>query len=208
MSGLSVHLLLSAFISLFVVVDPFGTSAVFITLTNRMDDAQRRRIACKAALIAIILLAGFCLIGHVLLDYMSVSLPAFRVAGGVLLFVTAFRMVMGFYDPDQLESGSSSYKDRGDIAVFPLAVPLLAGPGTMTASLMFATAAHSVAGYISVIAMIALVEGIALVSLLSAARLAKFFGPTGNSIIARVMGILLAAMAIQFICDGLKALFA
>jgi multiple antibiotic resistance protein len=138
---------------------------------------------------------------------MNISLSAFRVAGGLLLFTTAFRMIMGYHDPDQLDSEKSTYKDRSDIAVFPLAIPLLAGPGTMTAALMFTTEAQTMPEHAAVMAVIVLVELIALASLLGAAKLSEFFGPTGNSIIARVMGILLAAMAVQFIADGISDLF-
>lgn len=199
-------LFVSAFVSLFVVVDPLGTSAVFISLTKNLDDKQKTKIALKAVMIAFCLLIFFSLLGHWILDYMGVSLDAFRVAGGILLFVTAFRMIMGFHDPDQLESEGTTYKDRSDVAVFPLAIPLLAGPGVMTAALMFATSAGSVTGYGIVMTAILLVQLIALLCLWGAQKLSQIFGQTGNSIIARVMGILLAAMAIQFIADGTKTL--
>ena len=201
-----VELFLSAFVSLFVIVDPFGTAAVFVTLSQKAKEEDKKRVAIKATIIASIILIIFCLIGHALLNYMHVSLPAFRVAGGLLLFVTAFRMIMGFHDPDQLESDKSVYKDISDIAVFPLTIPLLAGPGVMTAALMFTTAAQNIMEYSLVVFVIILVQLIALCSLLGANALCKFFGPTGNGIIARVMGILLAAMAIQFIADGIKDL--
>ena len=200
------ELLLSAFISLFVVVDPFGTAAVFAALTQKVGADEKRKVAVKGAMLAIIILTGFCLVGHWLLQYMHVSLSAFRVAGGLLLFVTAFRMIMGFHDPDQLNSEKSTYKDLSNMAVFPLAIPLLAGPGTMTAALMFTTAAQNVFEYVLVILTIVAVELMALGSLLGASALNRFFGPTGNGIIARVMGILLAAMAVQFVADGLKEL--
>jgi multiple antibiotic resistance protein len=200
-----VGLFLSAFVSLFVVVDPLGTSAVFISLTKKHSAEEKKAIAGKAVLTALILLICFCLVGHWILNYMSVSLDAFRVAGGLLLFVTAFRMIMGFHDPDQLESGSA-YKDLSDIAVFPLSIPLLAGPGVMTAALMFTTAVNDVIGYLVILSTIFLVQGISLMCLLGSTQVSAFFGKTVNSIIARVMGILLAAMAVQFVADGIKVL--
>ena len=199
-------LFVSAFVSLFVVVDPLGTSAVFISLTKNMDDRQKNTIALKAVTIAFGLLLFFSLLGHWVLQYMGVSLDAFRIAGGILLFVTAFRMIMGFHDPDQLESEKSTYKDRSEIAVFPLAIPLLSGPGVMTAVLMFATAAGTITGYMLVMGAVFLVLLISYICLWGANRLSKIFGQVGNSIIARVMGILLAAMAIQFIADGTKTI--
>ncbi len=204
---MSFELFISAFVSLFVVVDPFGTSAVFTVLTQAMTRKEQRRVALKAVAIALVIMLSFSAVGRILLEYMHISLPAFRVAGGLLLFVTAFRMIMGFHDPDQLSSEKSAYKDRSDIAVFPLAIPLLAGPGVMTAVIMFSTAAHDAISHVQVTAAIILVQVLALFSLLGAARLSRFFGSTGNSIIARIMGILLAAMAVQFMADGITELF-
>lgn len=207
MGSFPFELFLSAFISFFVVVDPFGTSAVFASLTQKKSADIQRKIAFKAVTIAIFILIAFCLVGEFLLKYLHVSLDAFRVTGGLLLFVTAFRMIMGYHDPDQLESENTTYKDQSSIAVFPLAIPLLAGPGTITAALLFTTQAQSYMDYSIIIATIILVQGIALFSLLGASKLTQFFGATGNSIIARIMGVLLAAMAVQFIVDGIKQIF-
>lgn len=192
---------------MFVVVDPFGTAAVFAALTQKMDRALQKKIALKAVIIAAAILTTFSLIGDSLLHYMAISLPAFRVAGGILLFVTAFRMIMGFHDPDQLNSEKSTYKDRSNIAVFPLAIPLLAGPGCMTAIVMLATSAKSMNEYAQVMGATGLVMVVALICLFCAAFLGRLFGPTGYGIITRVMGILLAAMSVQFISDGLHQLF-
>ncbi len=204
---MSYELFISAFVSLFVVVDPFGTAAVFTVLARAMSVAEKRRIAFKAVCIAVTIMLIFSVVGRTLLDYMHISLPAFRVAGGLLLFVTAFRMIMGFHDEDQINSEKSAYKDRSSIAVFPLAIPLLAGPGVMTAVIMFSTTAHGLIAHVQVTAAILLVQALALISLLGASHLSKFFGSTGNSIIARIMGILLAAMAVQFMADGVTELF-
>lgn len=192
---------------MFVVVDPFGTAAVFAALTQKMDRALQKKIALKAVIIAAAILTTFSLIGDSLLHYMAISLPAFRVAGGILLFVTAFRMIMGFHDPDQLNSEKSMYRDRSNIAVFPLAIPLLAGPGCMTAIVMLATSAKSMNEYAQVMGATGLVMVVALICLFCAAFLGRLFGPTGYGIITRVMGILLAAMSVQFISDGLHQLF-
>ncbi len=201
-----IGLFVSTLVSLFVLVDPFGTSAVFATLTNNCSEPEQRKIALRGVTIAITLLIIFCFVGKAILDYMHVSLPAFRVAGGLLLFVTAFRMIMGFHDPDHLTSKETAYKDVSNIAIFPIAIPLLAGPGVMTATLMFSTEANNFTGHAIVILSIIIIEAIALLSMLGAGRLSKIFGSTGKGIIARVMGILLAAMAVQFVADGVRAL--
>lgn len=200
-------LFLSAFVSLFVVIDPFGSAAVFAALSQTMDRATQKRVALKAVLIASVILLVFSLVGQPLLDRMAISLPAFRIAGGLLLFITAFRMIMGFHDPDQLNSERTAYKDRSNIAVFPLAIPLLAGPGTMTAMIMFSTSARNMTEYAEVLGAAALVQVIAFACLIGAAALGRVFGPTGYGIITRVMGILLAAMSVQFVSDGLHELF-
>lgn len=135
-----------------------------------------------------------------------VSSPAFRVAGGLLLFVTAFRMIMGFHDPDYLRSEKSAYTDVSNIAIFPLAIPFLAGPGVMTATLMFSNEATTLIDHGIVLFSIIAIQLIALACLWGAGKLSRFFGPSGTGILARVMGILLAAMAVQFIADGIKAL--
>jgi multiple antibiotic resistance protein len=202
----SFDLFLSAFVSLFVIADPFGTAAVFSVLTSKIDRPTQQKIAFKAVCIAIGLLIGFSLVGNFLIAHMGISLAAFRTAGGFLLFITAFRMIMGFHDPNQLNSENSAYQDRSDIAVFPMAIPLLAGPGCITATLMFSTAAQNIFQHAEIWLAIIAVESLALVTLLGATRLSRVLGPTGNGVIARIMGILLAAMAVQFIVDGLKAL--
>ncbi len=200
-------LFLSAFVSMFVVVDPFGTAAVFAALTQKMDRALQKAVAIKAIVIATAILTAFSLIGETLLHHMAISLPAFRVAGGILLFVTAFRMIMGLHDPDQLNSEKSTYKDRSNIAVFPMAIPLLAGPGCMTAIVMLATSTKNMGEYAQVMGAMGIVMVIALACLFCAVFLGRLFGPTGYGIITRVMGILLAAMSVQFISDGLHQLF-
>lgn len=193
---------LAAFITLFVIVDPLGTSAVFPSLVKGQSPQMVRFIALKASLVAVSILILFGIGGEALLHYLGISIPAFRIAGGLLLFVTGFRMIMGFHDPDQIESENSVYSDRSDVAVFPLAVPLLAGPGSMTAALLHMTTASTVTDKGMIVAAIILVEIIAFVSMLGAERLVRFFGPTGSTLLARLIGILMAAMAIQFIIDG------
>ncbi|MDY0028920.1 MAG: MarC family protein [Pseudobdellovibrionaceae bacterium] len=197
-------LFLAAFITLFVIVDPLGTSAVFPALVKGQSQHMVRVIAFKAALVATAILILFGIGGEALLQYLGISIPAFRIAGGLLLFVTGFRMIMGFHDPDQMESEKSVYNDRSDVAVFPLAIPLLAGPGSMTAALLHITAAGGFFDKGLIVLAIVSVQIIAFVSMLGADKLAKVFGPTGSTLLARLMGILMAAMAIQFMIDGIK----
>lgn len=199
---------LSAFIALFVVVDPIGTSGIFAVLTKRMSQSTSRLIAIKAGIIAAVLLIIFGFIGSWLLSQLGITLAAFRIAGGLLLFVTAFRMIVGFHDPDQLESEKSAYGRDENIAVFPLAIPLLSGPGCMTAVLLHMTAQpDNYLAKFSVIGAIIAVEVLAVAMMLGSRRVITLVGDTGSSLLARVMGILLAALSVQFVVDGIKVLF-
>jgi multiple antibiotic resistance protein len=152
-------------------------------------------------------LIAFSLIGGLLLHALGISLPAFRVAGGLLLFVTGFRMIMGAHDAAQLNAEDSAYADRSHLAVFPLAIPFLAGPGCMTAVILSMSEAHAWSQKGAILAAIIVTELIALGCMLGAGRVVRMIGPGGSSLLARLMGILLAAMAVQFISDGLHGLF-
>jgi multiple antibiotic resistance protein len=202
MDGSLLSLFISVFVTLFVIVDPLGTAAVFASLAGRLNPLQAKRIAIKATLIAVCILVCFSLIGRFLLDHMGITLAAFRTAGGLLLFITAFRMIMGSHDNTSLED-KQTYSDVSNMAVFPFAIPLLAGPGCMTASLLHMSEAHTLAQKSVVLGTILIVELIALVCMVTAGRLVSVLGAGGCSLLARLMGILLAAMALQFIADGI-----
>lgn len=201
------EIFLSSFITLFVVVDPIGVAAVFASLVRKQKPEASRKIAIQAAIIATLILIAFGLLGNALLAHLHVSVSAFRIAGGLLLFVTAFRMLMGFHDPDQLESEEGSYKDQSNLAIFPLSIPLLAGPGCMTAVMLHMTTIESMMDKTLVIGSVVAVEILALIAMLTANKLVSIFGEAGSSLLARIMGILMAAMAIQFIADGILGLF-
>jgi multiple antibiotic resistance protein len=203
MNDFPFHLLVTSFIALFVVVDPVGTSAMFVALTNRMERAAQRRVAVKAAVTAALVLIAFCLLGHVVLNYINISLSAFRIAAALLLLLAAARIVMGFGSPDKAGFGVNP----GHLSIFPLTMPLLAGPCCITAALMFASEAHSYTDYATLFGVIVLVEAIALACMLGAAGLARIFGGDGTGIVARILGILLAAIAVQFLTEGIDDLF-
>lgn len=200
---MDIDIFLSALISLFVIVDPIGTSTVYATLTSGESAEKARKQAIKAVVIAIILLVLVCLGGQFLLNHLGISFPAFKIAGGLLLFVTGFRMIMGSHDRNKLVSDNSPYEDDSDIAVFPLSIPLLAGPGTMTAVLLHMTQVSTYVDKGMVIAAIILIQLVALICMFGAKRLAQLFGSTANSIMARIIGVLMAAISVQFVADGL-----
>lgn len=198
---------LASFISLFVIVDPLGTSAVFSVLASKLTQKKQRMIAIKAVVIATSVLIFFALCGQFLLENMGISLDSFRIAGGLLLFVTAFRMIMGMHDSRSLESNETCYKDVSHIAIFPLAIPLLGGPGCMTAVILHMSNQVQFSNMMIVIISIITVQAIALISMVSAGKIAKIMGESGTSILARLMGVMLAAMSVQFIVDGVFNIF-
>jgi len=198
---------ISAFVAFFVIVDPLGTAAVFAALTGREDAKVSRGIAIRAVIIAICVMLGFAFAGEWILHHMGISLPAFKIAGGLLLFVTAFRMLMGAHDPESLNSDRSAYGDRSHLAIFPLAIPMLAGPGSLTAAILHMSDAGSVSDHLAVALAIIVVEIMGLCFMLMAARIVRVMGSAGSSLLARLMGVLLAAMAVQFIADGINGFF-
>lgn len=196
------ELFIVAFITLLVIVDPPGNVAVFSGLTTKMKSDQARRTAVRAFVIAITVLLFFGFIGKYVLVYMGISSEAFKIAGGLLLFYTAFRMVLGGHEqsaptPDKLDH----------IAIFPMAIPLMAGPGCATAFiiLMDEARAESVTAMLYVLGAMLLVEVINLACLFASTQIKKLVGDGALSVSARVMGIFLAAMSVQLIVDGIMA---
>ncbi|HKS61806.1 MAG TPA: MarC family protein [Xanthobacteraceae bacterium] len=204
---LPLDFLVSALVTLFVVVDPVGLTPAFIGLTEGLPRSSRRQVALRACLIAFAILAGSALIGDWLLRMMSISLPAFRIAGGLLLFSIASEMVFGLRITRQAEDAEHALEEHvRNIAAFPLAIPLMAGPGAITASVLLAGRAGGDPLRIALlIGIIAAIMAVCLLVFLAAARIERLLGATGNTVLSRLLGVLLAAMAVQFVIDGVKA---
>jgi multiple antibiotic resistance protein len=208
--SLPVEFLVSALVTLLVVVDPIGLTPAFIGLTAGLPRASRRQVALRAALIALAILAGAALIGDWLLRMLSISLPAFRIAGGLLLFSIASEMVFGLRITRQSQAADKALEEHvRNIAAFPLAIPLMAGPGAITATVLLAGRAGGdplrVALLIGIIAVVMLA---CLLVFLAASRIERLLGSTGNTVLSRLLGVLLAALAVQFVIDGVKAVMA
>src|SRR5579859_3883208 len=202
--------LLYDFVTFMVVLDPVGTAAVFSALTPDMEAKQRRYTAEKAVLLSTLILVSFAFVGAKLLAALGVSLPAFRIAGGLMLFFLAIDMV--FARPSGFRSQTADEnreaEERHDITVFPLAFPLIAGPGAMTTIVLLMGRANGnflqIGGVLSVMFTVLL---IVLVLLYTASWVRKALGVTGSNVITRVLGIILAALAVQFVLDGLVETF-
>lgn len=200
--------LLEAFVTLFVTVDPLGLAPLFIGLTAGMGAADRRHVALRATAIATVVLVLFALVGAKLLSLLGISLPAFRIAGGLLLFYTAFQMVFSQKEPrDKSDADRAVTLDHiRDIAAFPLAIPLLAGPGAISATILAASKAPTLTAYGAFIGLIVAVMGLGLLVFLAADPIDRRIGETGRVVIGRLLGLLLAALAVQFVADGIKAI--
>lgn len=199
------EIFINAFITLTVIVDPVGTAAVFCAMTVGYDAVKFRKTTFRAVTIAFTILLVFAFFGSVFLKKLGISLPAFRIAGGILLFVTAFRMLFGQPQPESLHKDDNRYEEH-DIAVFPIAIPLLAGPGCMTAIILLMSRADGPLQSTAVVGALVATHLLALGCLLAAAHIQKVLGSGGVNILARVMGVILAAMSVQFVTDGLRGM--
>ena len=201
---------LQSFTTLFVVIDRLGLVPVLLALTPGLRPAERRRMALKGTLIAAVILLGFALAGEPVLRLLGIGLPAFRTAGGVMLLLIALEMVFERRTERRSRSADELRTVGGpdDISVFPLAIPLLAGPGAIT-SVMLLMARHQgePLAQAAVVAVLAAVMGLCVVIFLLVEPLARLLGPTLTHVVSRLLGILLAALAVQYVFDGLRNAF-
>lgn len=200
---------LDTFITFFVVIDPIGLAPVFVGLTAGATPEFRRQMALRGTLIGAGILVGFATVGGMLLDAMGIGLPALRIAGGILLFLVAIDML--FARQSGLRSTTANETEeahfRPDISVFPIAIPLIAGPGAITTVLLMVSGADGNWAHIGVgMAIMLVVIGMALVALLTASALTRLLGEIGSNVISRVLGVILSALAVQFVITGLAAL--
>ena len=194
--------LITAFATLFVVIDPPGLVPLFIALTRGMSVSRRRSLATRACIIAIGILAAFAFAGEALLGFIGITMPAFRIAGGILLFLTALDML--FERRTQRREGQQAEPDH-DPSVFPLATPLIAGPGAIaTVILLVGQAGGGVAGMATVMGLMLAVIALTFALLLIATPIERALGRTGTMVITRLLGMLLAALSVQFVIDGVR----
>ena len=201
--------LISALVTMVVVVDPLGLVPTFVAITHGLPDRARRAVALRACLIAAAILAGSALIGDWLLRTLSIGLPAFRIAGGLLLFSIASEMVFGLRIERQSKQAEEAIEEHvRNIAAFPLAIPLMAGPGAITASVLLAGRAGGDPVHMGVLlGVIAAVLALCFAVFALAVRIATLLGTTANVVLSRLLGVLLAALAVQFVIDGVKIVF-
>lgn len=204
-----IELFLSAFATLFVVIDPPGCAPIYAGLTKGATLAQQRSMAIRAVVIASAILLVFALVGEALLKTLGISLNAFRIAGGIMLFIIALEMVF--------EKRQERREDRAnkimetpeveDVSVFPMGMPMIAGPGSIATVMLLVSRSDGAGETAVVFAALALVLILTLVALLAAGPLMRLLGAKIESVITRLLGVLLSALAIQFVIDGIKRSF-
>ena len=195
------ELLVPAFVTLFVIIDPIGLSPLFIALTHGMSEAERERVGRRALLLSFVLLAAFGLFGETLLTGIGISLAAFRISGGLLLFLTALDMLFERRsDRRERRAGEAP----ADPSVFPLAMPLIAGPGALTTMILLTSRNADVASLVGINLVMLAVLALTYAAFRLSRLFARALGSTGIVVLTRLFGILLAALSVQFVLDGLR----
>ncbi len=202
----------NAFVTLLVTIDPIGLAPLFVTLTQGMDRAARLEVAIRGCIIAFCILLVFGLGGQAFLDTLGITLPAFRIAGGILLFWLAFDMVFE-RRTERRDNTATRAIDKDhikNVAVFPLAIPLMAGPGAIAAMVLLSHEARELAGWTgtgALVGVLAVIVTACLTVFLLAGRIERLLGDTGRIILTRLLGVILSALAVQFVADGVTQLF-
>ncbi len=203
------ELFVSSLITFFVVIDPPGCAPIYAGLTAGASPAHARAMALRAVGVAAVILVVFALFGHDILDALGISLDSFRIAGGIMLFLIALEMVF--------EKRTQRREDRAqkiidtpeveDVSIFPMAMPMIAGPGSIASVMLLMSQGHGVSHTLVILAAMALILLLTLAALLLAGPLMRILGQKIEAVITRLLGVLLAALAAQFVIDGLIASF-
>lgn len=202
--------LITAFVTLFVIIDPIGLTPLFAALTQGQTERKRREIAARACLIGFGILAVFALFGEQVLGFIGISMPAFRIAGGLLLFLTALDMLFERRTKrregtsEEAEAAAEADPDEADPSVFPMAIPLIAGPGAIASVILLAGQNPGLPGLALVLAVVMAVLVIVFGLALTAGLMERALGRTGINVVTRLLGMLLAALSVQFVLDGLR----
>lgn len=193
--------LITSFVTLFVIVDPIGLTPLFVAMTQDMKNTLQRQIATRSIVVAFFILIAFALFGDAILSFAGISMPAFRIAGGILLFITALDML--FERRTKRREGQKDEELRDDPSVFPLAIPLIAGPGSIATVILLAGNTNVENSLIWTFGVIAAVLSSVFAMFLTAPLIQRALGKTGINVTTRLLGMLLAALAVQFVMDGI-----
>ena len=192
--------LITAFAALFVVIDPIGLTPLFVALTKGADAKHRRGVAFRASVIGASILLAFALFGEAVLGFIGISMPAFQIAGGILLLLTALDMLF----ERRSKRRGKNVADMPDPSVFPLATPLIAGPGAIATVILLMGQTNSPAGSIAVIGVMLAVVAIVCLFFMAGGLLERILGQIGIDVATRLLGMLLAALSVQFMINGIS----
>lgn len=197
---MEISALITPFVTLLVIIDPIGLTPLFIALSQGAKPAERRSMALRSCIIAFGILALFAFFGEAVLGFVGISMPAFRIAGGVLLFLTALDMLF----ERRSKRREDQAEERPDPSVFPLAIPLIAGPGSIATVILLSGQQDGLTGTALILVVALAVLAVVLVFFLSGGLLERALGRTGINVTTRLLGMLLAALAVQFVLEGLR----
>ena len=205
------ELFLSAFAVLFVIIDPPGCAPIFATLTHGTSRKHQKQMAYKSVFVASIILFGFAYAGEFIFSKLGISLDALRIAGGIMLFIIGLNMVFEKRTESREGRAEEMLEEAAtpeDISVFPMGIPMIAGPGTMASLLIMMGKTETLGGQLSILAALLLTLVLTLITFLIAGPLMKLMGKSVTDVLTRVLGVLLTTLAAQFVLDGVKgALF-
>jgi multiple antibiotic resistance protein len=201
-----IELYLSALVTFFVIIDPPGCAPIYAGLTNGASPAARRSMAIRAVVVAAIILFVFAAVGEALLKALGVSLAAFRIAGGIMLFLIALEMVFEKRTERREDRAAkvASTPEVEDVSIFPMAMPMIAGPGSIASVMLMMSRNHGIERVAVVLAALATILALTLVALLTAGPLMRLLGTRIEAVITRILGVLLGALACQFVIDGIR----
>jgi multiple antibiotic resistance protein len=203
-----IQLFISTFVTLFVVIDPPGCAPIFASLTSGTSAVHRRAMAIRSVLTAALILLFFALLGEAFLRAMGIGMEAFRIAGGIMLFLIALEMVFE-KRTERRENRAAEVKERApeDISIFPMAIPMIAGPGSIATVMLLTSRRANVFEIGVVLGALATILAITLLSLLAAGPLMRLVGARVEAMVTRLLGVILAALAAQFVIDGVRGAF-
>lgn len=204
-----IELFLTTFVTFFVVIDPPGCAPIFAGFTDGAKPAERRAMAFRAVFVSFIVLLLFGIFGEALLEMLGIELDSFRVAGGIMLFLIALEMVFERRTQRREDRAQRIQSDSTveDVSVFPMAVPMIAGPGSIATIMLLTSENDGIERALVIFGAMTLVLLLTLLALISAAPLMKFLGQRVEAVVVRLLGVLLAALAVQFVADGINGLF-
>jgi multiple antibiotic resistance protein len=203
-----ISLIISIFFTLFIAVDPFGLIPIFIIFITRYNAVERRKIIFKAIITSVVVSVFFIFLGRFILLYLGISQEAFLISGGILLFLISMDLILAKPSRTKIMYDNVEDIEKEDISVSPLAIPMISGPGTIAALMMFSSQVNDEPYMLIIITLIAFfVLLITMIVMFLSAHIEKVLGKTGISVIQRIMGLILSALAVQFIVNGIKQIF-